>query len=70
MGSYNLSMGGGAAIGSIIAVVVTAMGMGYTQAILICALAPCFALIYLFTGPRKIERKTTTMLKAQESLYQ
>jgi MFS family permease len=56
MGSYNLSMGGGAALGALIAAVVTAMGMGYTQAVLICALAPCLALIYLFLGPRKRQR--------------
>ena len=70
MGAYNLSMGGGAAIGSLIAVIVTAAGLGYTQAELICAFAPCFALIYLFMGPRKKERKTTKLLKAQETLYQ
>jgi MFS family permease len=59
MGSYNLSMGGGAAIGALVAAVVTAVGFGYTQAILICALAPCIALIYLFLGPRKRQRKST-----------
>jgi len=53
MGCYNLAMGGGAALGALIAAVATAMGMGYTQGIMICALAPFFALIYLFVGPRK-----------------
>jgi len=56
MGSYNLAMGGGAALGALIAAVVTAMNMGYTQAILICAGLPCLALIYLFLGPRKKRR--------------
>jgi MFS family permease len=64
MGSYNLSMGGGAALGALVAAVVTALGMGYTQAILICALAPCLALIYLFLGPRKRRRPVVTAAPA------
>lgn len=53
MGSYNLAMGGGAAMGALIAAVLTALHLGYTQAMLICAFTPCLALIYLFLGPRK-----------------
>jgi MFS family permease len=64
MGSYNLSMGGGAALGALIAAVVTAMGLGYTEAILICALAPCLALIYLFLGPRKKQRPVVSPVPA------
>ena len=56
MGSYNLAMAGGAAIGALVAAVVTNAGLGYREAELFCAVAPFFALIYLFMAPRKKER--------------
>jgi len=68
MGSYNLAMGGGAALGALIAAVVTALNMGYTQAILICAAMPCLALIYLFLGPRKKRRPNLNANPVQASV--
>ncbi|MBU6453644.1 MAG: MFS transporter [Cyanobacteria bacterium REEB67] len=53
MGSYNLAMAGGAALGALLAAIVTAIGMGYAQAEYFCAGAPFIALTYLFIAPRK-----------------
>jgi MFS family permease len=53
MGSYNLAFGGGAALGALVATIATMMHAGYTEAITICALAPCLALMLLLTAKRK-----------------
>lgn len=53
MGSYNLAFGSGASIGALIATIATMIGMGYTQAILCCALMPCLAVICIFNVPKQ-----------------
>jgi MFS family permease len=47
MGAYNLAFNGGAALGALLATVVTLAGAGYSLAITLCALAPLGVLPYI-----------------------
>jgi HipA-like protein len=67
MGSYNLAMAGGAALGALLAAIVTAIGMGYAQAEYFCAGAPFIALIYLFIAPRKKKRPAIALEPSAQS---
>jgi MFS family permease len=61
MGSFNLAMAGGAALGALMATLITMLGMGYKQAIISCAAIPVFPLILLFLSPRKSRRSAAAM---------
>jgi MFS family permease len=62
MGYFNFAMGGGAALGALMATLFTVLGMGYSQAIFACGTIPVFALIPLFISPRKSKRASKGLI--------
>ncbi len=68
MGVYNFSLSSGMAIGASIATVVTVLGGGYAQSILLCALAPIFSLpLVLMSKPGRRLALTTLPQKRPEN---
>lgn len=60
MGSYNLAMWGGAALGTVLATIATACGLGYKEAILACVILPFVALVYVWLSPKRVKRIPAT----------